>query len=558
MRFYAAEVPAAGDVRLVADDGAEWRGTLPGMVAELGRVAKTMRREHLRVWVRGMDDAARRCVAEGVELGAGDLRLDEAGVGSISLGARVRLVSPGPLVPGQVLDEMVDDAAELLRVCDRVQRSICDALPVDPATSLGRMAGEGVAALGRRWTYPEPQGGPITEAARECLHGGLCEVWHEGESVVVDGAQDFPRDWFGEPGEILPAGWTLRDEDRSSAYAAEAARPLPSVWGPAYCDAGAAGGALVLASVDLEAWSGVALPVRMRAGRTVRQIAATRGKWRGWWSSPVLDYAATRGAKVEIETAIGWKHADDYLAPGMDRLFQAKQRHARGTVERAALTAAMQRAVGRLARRDGVDSLVDADDFGRLTSDELQAAGIVRDLGRFGRWALVRKEPGPETPRGTCPVWPAFVVGRAWVSICERIEAIKAIGGRPLYADTDGILWAKAPGAALELGDGAGAWQLRNLPDWAWCERAKLYLRGTGHTIAASASAGIPRADLLWYLEGGGAPYRRESLREQAARRATEPQEVRSWSERKIRTKPTQPAPKLKPSPRASKRQSTR
>ena len=73
MRFFAAAVPATGDVRLVADDGAEWRGTLPGMVAELGRVAKTMRREHLRVWVRGMDDAARRCVAEGVELGAGDL-----------------------------------------------------------------------------------------------------------------------------------------------------------------------------------------------------------------------------------------------------------------------------------------------------------------------------------------------------------------------------------------------------------------------------------------------------------------------------------------------------
>jgi len=549
MIFGAVDLDRSGVVRLVLDTGAEWSGPAQSLAGELARHAKAARREHLRVLCADLDELA-RIVARSLDLDPDAIRLGDAGLASLSLGPRVRLVSPAPLIPGGVLDELEGGAAQLLDAAVRVHRVMADALGVEPSTSLGRMAGEGVALLGRRWSYPEPQGGPITRAARECLHGGLVGVFHDGDSVAVAGA-DFPREWFGEPAEVLPAGWTLRDEDRSSAYAAEASAPLPSVWGPAYADAGAAGGALVECTIDLNGWRGVALPVRIRRGREVVQIEATAGAWRGWWASPIVDYASSRGARIDVHQAIGWRHADRYLQPGMAALFSAKQRHACGTVERAALTAAMQRAVGRLARREPVDLVFRASEFQEWSYADLEARGIVGDLGRWAGYAFARTAPAESTPRGTCPVWPAFVVGRAWVSLCERIEAVRAAGGRALYCDTDGLLWAKPPGPALELGDGPGEWQLRGLPEWAWCERAKLYARGIGSTISAAACSGIPRADLIWYLEGGDAPTRRESIREQAARRAEEAQAVKRWKERKERqTRPVQAAPKSRRSRR--------
>jgi len=537
VRFAAVDMSTFGTVRLAFDDGRSAEvGTGLESVKALRAFTEGIRREHVRCWTRDPDSAFRRLVAEGHIPAPGELRAGDSGVGAVDLGPRLRMVSIDSLLPGPLVDQLdIDGPPErVLDYCTRAQRAVCDALGEEPGTSLARMALDGVRAWGRPWAYPEPEGGPMTDAARACLHGGYAEVW-QGDELLAEEGQVTPE-YLGAPGAVLPEGWTLVDEDRSSAYAAEASRPLPSVWGPAVNDAGAAGGALVEANVDLEGFTGVAIPVRVKVGRGVRQFPADRGAWRGWWTSPVLEYAASRGARVTVHKAIGWKDARPYLEPGMAQLFRSKMNHARGTVERATLTAAMQRAVGSLARRTPTDRWMDARRLESMDVVELDAEGVEVDLGRFGGLALVRCKEGLETPRGTCPVWTAFVVGWAWVEMCRRVEDARKVGGRPLYADTDGLLWARPPGVeGLEYGERAGDWQVRDAPGWSWVERSKMYLRGRGENVTGFASAGIPRARMLEYLRGNEAPTRAESVREQAGRRSGEPAEVKMWAERKAR-----------------------
>lgn len=540
MLFAAAELPATGDVRLTGA-GVDYAGPVAGFLAALASLEKTAKRQTVRVWIADLDQAYRRLIAEGVAIAPSALRFGTRGIGAISLTGKTRLISPETMVPAGV--DLTGEAGELLTATGRIQSAVGDCLGVPHASSLGRMAQEGCALFGPRWSYPEPQGGPITTAAREAMHGGLVQVWHESEALAVAGA-DVPRDWIGDP-EVLPEGWAIYDEDRSSAYAAEASKPLPAVHTARYGRADCEGGALIEATVDLDAWRGVAFPVRVAAGREFVQIAADRGSWRGTWASPVLEYAASRGAKVTIHGAQGWKVADRYLAEGMGRLFGAKARYPRGTFERAGLTAAMQRGIGRLARRVPAEEVWSTQDLLSRDRAALEAAGMVAELGRLHGWSLVRLTQSEDVPRGACPVWPAFVVARAWVSLCERIEAVKAAGGRPLYCDTDGLLWAGPEGVALPQGEAAGDWQNRGRPAWVWCERAKLYVRGEGRAISAAASSGIPKADLIWYLEGGGAPRRLQSVREQAAARIPEPKEVETWAKRKRAKRAGQAPPKL-------------
>ena len=539
MIFAAAELPATGEVRLVGA-GVDYAGPLAGFMAALAGIEKAANRQTVRVWIADLDRAYRRLIAEGVAVSPAALRFGVSGLGSISLTHKTRLISPETMVPAGV--DLTGEAAELLNVTGRIQAAVADCLGVGYAASLGRMAQEGCALAGPRWSYPEPQGGPITTAAREAMHGGLVQVWHDAEALAVAGV-DVPREWIGDP-ERLPEGWSIFDEDRSSAYAAEASKPLPAVHTARFGRADCAGGALIEATVDLDGWRGIAFPVRVAAGREFVQIAADRGSWRGTWASPVLEYASSRGASVIIHAAQGWKVADRYLAEGMGRLFGAKQGHARGTPERSGLTAAMQRGIGRLARRVPAEAVWSTVDLMSMDRSSLEAAGVVAELGRLDGWSLMRLTQSEEVPRGGCPVWPAFVVARAWVSLCERIEAVRAAGGRPLYCDTDGLLWAGPEGVELPKGDAAGEWQNRGRPAWVWCERAKLYVRGEGHKILQAASSGIPKPDLIWYLEGGGAPRRLQSIREQAAARQTQPKEIESWAKRK-RERAGQARPKL-------------
>lgn len=520
-------------MRLVGDlwpDG--WTGPAAALLPELARAARSVRgRQHTRVYTLDLCAVYRALRAAGVALTADQLTPGPHGVGRIYAGPRAQLCSCAPLLPAAVLDELPpDDAGALYQaICDAQQAlASCGA---ELRGSLTAAAVDLVLGMAPRWGWPEPQGGPISAAAYEAIHGGLCEIWQEPEALALSDADDLPVDWIGTP-DRLPAGWTLRDEDRVSAYAAEACGPLPSVHGPAYADPDAPGGALVFCDIDLDGWAGVALPVRVGTGAQTVHIAATAGKWRGWWVSDVVSYCRARGARVEVLQAYGWRHSAPYLAAGMRQLANAKAQHPRGSTARAVLSACCQRVVGGMARRDPAELIVDAAQLDAMDSAALQAAGYVGKLGALDGWALVRRAQPDDVPRGTCPVWTSVIVGRAWVSLCERIEAVRAVGGLPLYADTDGLLWAAPAGVSLPTGDALGDWSVRGLPQWAWVERRKIYARGIGRKITAAASAGIPRADLVWYLDGGGAPERVQTIREQLARGASQPERVPVWTQR--------------------------
>jgi hypothetical protein len=552
MRICCAQVSATGDVCAVGDPWpGQWSGRPRELLRELEARAKVRGREHLRCYVADLDGLYRALVADGWTPPAAAVGFGPDGLSLLVVSGRCRITSAAGVLPSSIRDELTGDPAELLEVLHEARRVMSDA-GADLTGSLTRAAVELVRAHAERWTsWPEPDGGPLTEAAWSAIHAGLVRIWEDRDTVAVHDAADLPRGWIGEPDEVLPPGWTLRDEDRVSAYAAEACRPLPAVHGPAYDDADAPGGALVRCIIDLEGWTGIAIPVRVQQGRHTATVAVSAGKWETWVTSDLIAYARSRGAAVEVLRAYGWKHAAPYLAPGMRALAAAKAAQPSGSVGRRVLSAAMQRTVGALAKREPAERVLEAAELERMTSAELEAARIRAVFGKLHGWALVEIDGAGRPPRGTVPVWTAFVVSRAWVSLCERLEAIRAAGGRPLYCDTDGILYACPPGVELERGDALGAWQERGRPEWVLHERLKLYARGTGGKITAAASAGVPRADLVWYLEGGAAPTRLETVREQAARGHNTPEEVASWSTRKERTRTAVRPPLKRPRKRS-------
>lgn len=549
MRTACAAVGATGDVCAVGDPWAgEWTGTPRAFLRELELRAKVKGREHLRVWCADLDRLYRALIADGWTPEPAGLGFGAGGLSVIEVSGRCRITSTAGALPSSVADELTGAPAELLEVMNAAARAVDDAGGTLTG-SLTRSALEVVRAHAPRWTsWPEPDGGPLTEAAWSAIHAGLVRIWEDRDVVTVHGARDLPRSWLGEPDEVLPEGWTLRDEDRVSAYAAEACRPLPSVHGPAYDDADAPGGALVRCIIDLEGWTGIAIPVRVaHHGEGTVTVAVSAGRWETWATSDLVAYCRARGASVEVLHAFGWRHAERYLDPGMRALAQAKAGHAPGSVGRRIMSAAMQRAIGGLAKREPAEAVLPAAELERMTDAELRAARVRACVGKLHGWALVQYEDTGRPPRGTVPVWTAFVVTRAWIALCERLEAIRAAGGRPLYCDTDGVLYACPPGVELEHGDGLGEWQARGRPEWVLHERLKLYARGTGSTISAAASAGVPRADLVWYLEGGDAPARLETVREQCSRGHNDPQEIASWKTRtRGRTRPAAQMPRLK------------
>jgi hypothetical protein len=518
-------------------DGVRRADTLSELVAAV----RPDGRETMTLLCTDSDAFARAAFRDGVPLT--ECRIGASGISGITVAARVRVRPLDAFLPRAVMETLTGGALGILQAKLQADAALVLAGGNPPSGSLSGDWAALARAQSGAWGYPhDPE---LTRVATEAVHAGLSEVWQESPMVAVDGADLPPASWaIADDRVTLPRGYRLYDVDRDSAYAGECQLPLPATHTTARDDLLGAFGGVAEVTVDLAGWTGEAWPVSLQGNTGARSFQASSGAWRGCWATPLLRYALQHGARVEVHRAWSWGHGRDFLGSFTRAVWERKRAAAKGSVERAVLSAALQRTVGYLARRPGADEIIGEDDF----AAELRAIEDGEDTGRarvrafsgpaFGAY-IVRREVEDTDAAKWCynPVWSAIIVARTWVRMCEELARIRAAGGTPLYADTDGALFsgpsATFDGAYPLSAEKPGQWTLRGAPHWAWVEARKIYARGTGAEIEHAASAGVPRHDLIAYLSGHFPPERTESVKEQMARAADGPPlKLQAWKQR--------------------------
>ena len=468
--------PNAGFPPMIQISGGPLGGRSFETLSDLIRAANACDRgrQTYRIWGRDLDSiyfmARREAVCPPMSV------LPGHGVTGFELAPKIQIRSARPMLPDDQLEAMAAEgernAADGLAAVVTAHNAMESALGVDASSGIG--AATTSALFGGRWMprftdWPDTMTPEHAALCHDAYHGGLQKVWHVG-GTLERGAVHPGAIWETEEAEVstLPDGWRLLDVDRDSAYAEDAAGPLPDCRSDLVTDTAellnAAGGAIVEARVNLEHFRGVGFPIRIEVAPNVKRgICATSGEWRGVWCSDLLHWAMARGAAVEVLGGIGWSRAAHFLGPIMDRLWTLKGRTT--GLERNVYKAAIQRAVGRLGRRHySTVTLCGAEAKHAQEHPEEWPDKWRRVHGMGNGYFVADALEEPEgLPRGVIPPWPAFVVSRAWIKIAEKAEALAGLGCWPLYADTDGILVACPQGVEpCQEGPAAmGAWRIK-------------------------------------------------------------------------------------------------
>jgi len=204
-----------------------------------------------------------------------------------------------------------------------------------------------------------------------------------------------------------------------------------------------------------------------------------------------------------------------YLGPIMDRMFSLKERAPAQSLERSIWRAAIQRCVGRLGRRPLTTITLCGDDAIRETADVAGWSARWRRVIGAGHGYFVGEpmEQSMEEPRGNIPPWPAFVVSRAWVRLCDEVERLSAAGAWPIYCDTDGVCVIAPPDVDLPAGEGVGDFRAKD--QWVAVEHRNTR-RWIRHGAAGTETqwAGVAKSEQRAAFEGAHVLARKSSALE--------------------------------------------
>lgn len=493
---------------------------------DLCRVAAGARagREKVKVWGTRLDALWFDAIDSGLRPVC-DFR-PGVGVSRIELAPGVYACDASPQLPPDVIELMRGASpAEMCGALKTAHDSIARGLGVSADAGIGAATTDALFGPWRlrfqTWdarTYtPED-----AQLSRDAYHGGMVWLWHSGQVRTADAPAAIDADpaWADEAPSKLAPGYRIVDVDRASAYAADAIRPMPDMLGPITRDPAALmdakGGAIVEARVDLARFEGIGFPVRVKVGTGItRQVPARGGEWRGVWTSELLMWASARGARVEVLGGIGWGRSMPYLGPIMDRMFTLKERATPGSIDRSIWRAAIQRCVGRLGRRPLTTVTLCGEDAARETADVAGWSARWRRVIGAGHGYFIAEpmEQPTEEPRGNIPPWPAFVVSRAWIRLCDEIERLSAAGAWPIYCDTDGVCVIAPPGVDLPAGKGVGDFRAKD--EWAAVEHRNTR-RWIRHGAAGTSTqwAGVAKSEQRAAFEGAHVVTRKSSALE--------------------------------------------
>lgn len=323
----------------------------------------------------------------------------------------------------------------------------------------------------------------VWDAAFEAYHGGRTEAFAVGEFAdvtAVDVASMYP--------------WAMT------------CAPLPVPWG-LYGRCGGIdpremkGAALYDVTVRSE------LPVPRLPVRSERGTIFPNGRWRGWYVGEELLSFVARGGIVErihsgIEFLETCKPFDRYIST----MYKRKQA-ARG-IERTMFKVLMNGLYGKFGQRGRTTKAVPIAKFHELERKPESA--------REWNGLVIFSEDGSPPPWSNM-VWPAFVTARARVRLADELERITERGGRPLYCDTDSVIFQGSMRYAKNA-RAIGQFESRGRYRSMLLVGKKEYALDCGRGRWESHAKGVPEAERMRYLTEGRASFQRPTKMREAAR----------------------------------------
>jgi hypothetical protein len=319
----------------------------------------------------------------------------------------------------------------------------------------------------------------VWQAALEAYHGGRTEAFVAGEFPnvsAIDVASMFP--------------WAM------------ITKPLPLPWG-LYVRVGAGAAIEPNGLYDVDVSSDIPrprLPVRTNHGTIY-----PNGLFSGWYVGEELIAAAERGVKLRVRRGFVFSETCEPFRLYVRSMFRRKQR-SRG-VTRTIYKLLLNALYGKFGQQGRTVRAVPLERF--------LALPVAPTTWREWNGLAIYSTDGIPPPWGN-NVWPAFVTARARVRLADEIEALSARGCRPLYCDTDSVIFqgdARYPAKA----DKPGTFEMRGRFSRFLLAGKKEYALKHGRTWDVHAK-GIPFAERFRYLQEGVAEFSRPARLREAAR----------------------------------------
>jgi len=256
----------------------------------------------------------------------------------------------------------------------------------------------------------------VRDSARKAYYGGRVEPFAVGEFKnvrVADVASMFP--------------WSMT------------VAPLPLPWGPFERTRELEPNGIYYADVGSEVTPGV-LPVR-----TDRGTIFPTGKFSGWWVGCELILAKELGARVRIRSGIRFVLQTRPFVSYVRTMFRRKQK-ARGAL-RTMYKLMLNSLYGKFGQTGQKVRVMSVREFLALDRAPLD----FRFWNGLVFWNIEHAPP----PWGNF-VWPAIITARARVRLMSELIRLKDKGCRPLYCDTDAVIFqgsASYPLKARRIGD---------------------------------------------------------------------------------------------------------
>lgn len=235
------------------------------------------------------------------------------------------------------------------------------------------------------------------------------------------------------------------------------------------------------------------LPVKTKHGTIF-----PNGSWVGWYVGEELLAFLAAGGELEVLEGFRFLESvrpfDGYVAA----LFRRKRR-ARG-LKRQLVKTLMNGLYGKYGQQGRRVRCVSIDRFKRLERRPLDA--------REWNGLVVWEEDAPPPPWGNM-VWAAWVTARARVRIAERIAQLGERGARPLYCDTDSVMFTGRGGRFPKVAARAGDFELKGKHTRLLLVGKKEYALETEPGKWLAHAKGVPLLARYRYLTEGRADFER-------------------------------------------------
>lgn len=280
-------------------------------------------------------------------------------------------------------------------------------------------------------------------------------------------------------------------------------KPLPLPWG-LYRRVGKGATLKPFALYNVDIRSEIerpCLPVRTSSGTVY-----PNGRFAGWYVGEELIAARERGVSVSVRNGVEFSETCEPFTKYVRSMFAKKQR-ARGGA-RTMYKLLLNALYGKFGQQGRQVRAVPLDKFLRQPEAPI--------TWREWNGLAIYSQDGIPPPWGN-NVWPAFVTARARVRLAQEIETLAGSGARPLYCDTDSVIYSggkrRYPARASKPGTFESRGKFRQL----LLVGKKEYALQSGTRWEVHAK-GVPFSERFRYLTEGVAEFSRPTRIREAAR----------------------------------------